>query len=65
VNESSDYVYVGKGLTYRATADTVIAYEKPEGLTDGVNFLYADGHVDFQHMSQAMVLIEKVQRQAR
>lgn len=65
VNESSDYVYVGKGLTYQATADTVIAYEKPDGLQDGVNFLYADGHVDFQSMPAAMELIEKAKGRAR
>jgi prepilin-type processing-associated H-X9-DG protein len=65
VNESSDYVYVGKGLTYQAGADTVIAYEKPEGLQDGVNFLYADGHVEFQIMPVAMDLIEKAKGRAR
>jgi prepilin-type processing-associated H-X9-DG protein len=65
VNESSDYVYVGKGLTYQAGADTVVAYEKPEGLQDGLNFLYADGHVEWQVMPVAMELIEKAKGRAR
>jgi prepilin-type processing-associated H-X9-DG protein len=68
VNESSDYVYAGKGMkltTVRDAADTVLAFEKPEGLSDGLNFLYVDGHVDFQPMPQAMQLIQKAQRHAR
>jgi prepilin-type processing-associated H-X9-DG protein len=65
VNESSDYVYAGKGLTYRATQETVVAYEKPEGLEDGINFLYADGHVEWQSMPAAMELIEKAKGRAR
>jgi prepilin-type processing-associated H-X9-DG protein len=65
VNDSSDYVYVGKGLNFQATAETVIAYEKPEGLQDGVNFLYADGHVDWQPMPVAMELIEKAKGRGR
>jgi prepilin-type processing-associated H-X9-DG protein len=65
VNESSDYGYVGKGLTYQAGADTVVAYVKPEGLQDGLNFLYADGHVEWQVMPVAMELIEKAKGRAR
>ncbi|MBC7782598.1 MAG: hypothetical protein H7144_02070 [Burkholderiales bacterium] len=47
VNTQSDYVYVGRGLTDNAPADRIIAYEKPAGLEQGINILYADGHVDF------------------
>jgi prepilin-type processing-associated H-X9-DG protein len=47
VNDKSDYVWVGKGKTNAAAADTILAYEKPDGLEDGINVLFADGHVDF------------------
>jgi prepilin-type processing-associated H-X9-DG protein len=58
VNESSDYVYVGAGKNFRANADVVIAYERPGSVTDGLNILFADGHVEWQNMSQAMQTIE-------
>jgi prepilin-type processing-associated H-X9-DG protein len=44
---NSDYVYVGARLTSAANADAIVAYESPEGLEDGINVLFADGHVDF------------------
>jgi prepilin-type processing-associated H-X9-DG protein len=53
VEEHSDYVWLGKGKKNTATADTVIAYEKFDGLTDGINILYGDGHVEFQMMAAA------------
>ena len=44
------YVYVGKGLSAppSISRDTVLAYEDPGNHgTQGMNFLYADGHVEF------------------
>lgn len=58
VDESSDYVYVGAGKDLRATADTVIAYERPGSDPEGLNILFADGHVEWQDMPQAMQTIE-------
>lgn len=53
VLEVGDYVYKGSGKNTTTPADVVVAYENPEGLTDGVNMLYGDGHVEFQTMDQA------------
>jgi prepilin-type processing-associated H-X9-DG protein len=48
VNEHSPYVYAGKGLKNNAPADRVVLYEKLEDHnSDGGNFLYGDGHVEF------------------
>lgn len=63
VNEHSDYIYVGSGLTNTAGAETVIAYENPEGLDDGINLLFGDGHVEFYMMPAAMQLIEQSKQQ--
>ena len=41
------YVYVGKGLKVDASADTVIAYERLSDHVDGMNVLFADGHVEY------------------
>ena len=59
INESSDYVYVGAGKNFTAPADVVIAYERPGSVTDGLNILFADGHVEWQNMDQAMQTIER------
>jgi prepilin-type processing-associated H-X9-DG protein len=53
VRQNSDYVYVGAGKDYRMTQDEVLAYEKPEGLSDGINILFGDGHVEFLPMPLA------------
>jgi hypothetical protein len=59
VKEHSDYVWLGKGKTAAVAPDTIIAYEKPDGLSDGLNFLYGDFHVEFYRMPEAMEMIEK------
>ena len=62
VNESSDYAYLGKGLTFQAGAEVVVAHEKPERLRDGINILFADSHVEFMPMPQAMEVIQKARK---
>lgn len=58
VNDNSAYVYVGQGLTNAAPADRVVLYEKSDNHDeDGMNFLYADGHVEWQTMETAQQLI--------
>jgi prepilin-type processing-associated H-X9-DG protein len=59
VRQNSDYVYVGAGRDYRMTADEVLAYEKPEGLSDGINVLFGDGHVEFLPTAQATPTIRE------
>lgn len=51
-NASSDYAYVGAGKTNNEPADGILAYEKPGQLTDGINVLFFDGHVDFVRFSE-------------
>jgi prepilin-type processing-associated H-X9-DG protein len=57
VRENSDYVYTGAGRDYRMGPDEVLAYEKPQGLSDGVNVLFGDGHVEFLPMEVATATI--------
>jgi prepilin-type processing-associated H-X9-DG protein len=53
VKDNSDYAYVGAGKNATAPPDVVIAYEKPDEVTEGINILFADGHVEWQIMSEA------------
>ena len=50
------YVYAGKGLTAPVArpGETILAYERLENHNrDGMNVLYADGHVEFQPKAAA------------
>ena len=58
IDQNSDYVWLGKGKKNTAPADDILAYEKFEGLQDGINILYGDGHVEFQTMARAHQLID-------
>jgi len=60
VNAHSDYVWLGKGLNDSVEADRPLAYEKPDGLDDGVNMLYGDTHVDWLTMQSAKAELAKV-----
>ena len=57
VNEHSDYVWIGRGKNFTEGAETVLAYEKLEDNTEGVNVLFADGHVDFLPKAEAQKAI--------
>jgi prepilin-type processing-associated H-X9-DG protein len=60
VKEHSDYVWLGEGKkTTDVGADAVLAHEKLEDNTEGVNILFGDGHVEWYTMPQAQQLIEK------
>jgi prepilin-type processing-associated H-X9-DG protein len=62
--DNSDYVYVGAGKKMvDIQADTILAYERPDGLEDGINILFGDGHIEFVRMEQAMEMIEAQQLQ--
>jgi prepilin-type processing-associated H-X9-DG protein len=56
--ENSDYTYVAAGKSVSAGADVVIAYEKSDEVTEGLNILFADGHVEWQPMAEAMRTIQ-------
>ncbi len=56
-NEHSDYLWFGAGLTSRGNASTIIAAEKPDGLSVGINILFEDGHVEFWAMPNAIPLL--------
>ena len=47
INQNSDYIYYGAGLTEAADPDIVVATENPDVSPDGCNVLFADGHVEF------------------
>jgi prepilin-type processing-associated H-X9-DG protein len=59
LNEEADYVYVGKGKKHTAGPDEVLAYERPGTVDEGINILFADGHVEFMLLPQATQVIEK------
>jgi prepilin-type processing-associated H-X9-DG protein len=65
VRDSSEYVYRGKGKNYKMTGAEVLAYEKPEGLNDGINILFGDGHVEFVPMPAAQEMIRTGRKPGR
>jgi len=70
------YVYVGKGLTTDSPADAVVMYELPKNhnggdmsvtsefkdkpMSDGMNVLFADGHVEWISPQDAEALLKRV-----
>jgi prepilin-type processing-associated H-X9-DG protein len=53
-NANSDYIYLGGALKAAPPPDTVIAYEKDaDHGGDGMNLLFADGHVEFDLLQAA------------
>jgi prepilin-type processing-associated H-X9-DG protein len=66
VRENSDYVWNGAGMkASKAGPDDPIAWEKPQGMKNGINILYGDGHVQFEFMPTAMEIIQKAERAKR
>src|SRR5688500_4541363 len=66
INQNADYVYVGAGRGVAApnTADTIVAYEKPEvNHGQGTNVLFADGHVEWMPVPAAMERLQRQQQQ--
>jgi prepilin-type processing-associated H-X9-DG protein len=55
------YVYAGKGLDASAPSEAILAYEFIENHNkDGMNFLYADGHVEFQRREDAEYFVAEI-----
>lgn len=60
VNQNSDYIYLGAGMTIDAGPETVTVHENFENHDhDGINMLFGDGHVEFVLIDRAMEMIQK------
>jgi prepilin-type processing-associated H-X9-DG protein len=57
LTDHGDYVYCGAGLTTGADPAQIVVYEKPEDHKTGMNILFADSHVEFKQMADAVQLI--------
>jgi prepilin-type processing-associated H-X9-DG protein len=58
----NSYVYVGNGLTTSASADAILLYEPlTDHSGDGCNFLFSDGHVEFESKGYAQAMINELQ----
>ena len=56
--QHDSYIYVGKGLTTSEPGDTVLLYEPlRDHNNQGMNVLYADGHVAFIRSAQAQPIL--------
>ena len=54
VNNNSDYIYIGANLKQGANPALVVCYEKDGNHGgDGINMLFADGHVEFLKLDEA------------
>jgi prepilin-type processing-associated H-X9-DG protein len=57
VNDYTHYVYLGKGLTVTSPVYSIVAHENPDLMTEGINCLFSDGHVEFLRMDEALARI--------
>jgi prepilin-type processing-associated H-X9-DG protein len=65
VNQNASYTYVGQGMNFNAPADAVVLYEHGDNhQEDGMNFLYGDGHVEWQQMAAAEQTLRTLQKPA-
>ena len=56
--QHTSYIYVGNGLTLSEPSDSILLYERITNHdNEGMNVLYADGHVDWVPKSQAQQII--------
>jgi len=54
VNANSDYIYIGANLKQGADPSVVVCYEKDDDHGgNGMNLLFADGHVEFMQLEAA------------
>jgi prepilin-type processing-associated H-X9-DG protein len=60
INANADYIYVGAGMKSGGGPSQVVMYERDEDHHDGINILFADGHVEFERLSQAHRLIDQI-----
>ncbi len=64
VNANADYVFVAMGKANNLPPDAVVVYEKPENHEfEGINVLFADGHVEFVMFDAALELIPELRAQ--
>lgn len=60
VDENGDYAYVGSGKRADDGAgDTIIGYEKTGDITEGINVLFIDGHVEWVAFANIDALFAK------
>ncbi|MBC8105983.1 MAG: zinc-ribbon domain-containing protein [Anaerolineae bacterium] len=58
----TSYVYLGKGKTNNVSADTVVVYElMTDHDGDGGNFLFGDGHVEWESRATADAMIAEIE----
>jgi predicted Zn finger-like uncharacterized protein/prepilin-type processing-associated H-X9-DG protein len=62
VNSNSDYIYIGAGYKRGEAESSVVAYEKDDDHHDGMNLLFADGHVEFENLYGAHQAIEATKK---
>ena len=56
------YVYLGDGLTVRTDAEAIVMYELLSNHGgDGINVLYADGHVEFHSAQEAARIVSALE----
>ena len=67
VSDNCDYVYCGSGMTMpNGNAHVLIAYEKQGPKTsEGTNFLYADGQVEFKKADDARKELDGIGQPAK
>lgn len=58
INGTTDYIYApGRKRLDNTLGTTVLAYENPANMKDGILILFADGHVEFREMRWAIETI--------
>jgi prepilin-type processing-associated H-X9-DG protein len=63
VNKNADYIYIGASLPGNVPDASIIAFEKDSNHGDGMNVLFADGHVEFMKLPDAHAAIDRSKMQ--